>query len=85
MKTLVEIESGLSKYIFDDETPLVIGDATIETPYFIIGDLDKNNARLYEQVTAPADWIGNKYRFDGQAWSISPDWSEPESDGSANL
>ena len=36
----------------------------------IIADLNASTATVYEGVTAPADWIGNKYTFDGTDWTF---------------
>lgn len=85
MKTIIENDTRLSKYIFDDDVQINLLDSVIETPFFIVSDLNKNNASLFEQVSAPADWVGNKYCFDGQSWTIAPDWIEPQGDGSENL
>jgi len=84
MKTIVETATGLSKYLLDDNVTItatsehiVVGDP----PEFIIADLNSNNAAVYENLTnTRADWIGNKYKFDGTTWTQNPDWVEPESE-----
>jgi hypothetical protein len=42
-----------------------------------VADLNAGNAAVYEGVTAPADWVGNKYTFDGSVWTLNPSWVEP--------
>lgn len=86
MKTLVATARNLSKYIFPDDAEVTfeirvetLGEETYAVPYtqtpsFTISDLNRDNAVLYENVTPPADWDGNKYFFDGQTWSLNPDY-----------
>lgn len=88
MKTIVRTETNLSLYCLADDVAINLGDnVTVvgEPAQFIINDCNAHNVQVFEQVTAPDDWEGGKYCFDGQAWSIAPDWIEPASDGSANL
>jgi hypothetical protein len=80
MKTIVETATGLSKYLLADNVSaalnvdhIVVGDP----PQFIVADLNADNAVVYEGVTAPADWTGNKYTFDGSDWTLNPDWIDP--------
>lgn len=80
MQTIVENTTHLSKYLLDDvevvalnEDNIVVGDP----PAFIIDDLNASTVTVYEGVTAPADWIGNKYTFDGTEWTLNPNWVEP--------
>lgn len=80
MKTIVETTSSLSKYLLADDVVVTLNADTIivgEPPQFIVADLNASNAVVYEGVTAPADWIGNKYTFDGSVWTLNPDWVEP--------
>jgi hypothetical protein len=80
MKTIVETASSLSKYLLADGVVVTPNADTIivgEPPQFIVADLNAGNAAVYEDVTAPADWIGNKYTFDGSVWTLNPDWVEP--------
>lgn len=90
MKTLVSTAGNLSKYIFPDDAAVTFevrqvafGGETREipytqTPHFTIADLHGGNAVLYENVTPPPDWDGNKYCFDGQSWSLNPWYDMPE-------
>jgi hypothetical protein len=82
MKTIVETSTGLSKYLLADDVALAVTATkiTVGNPAeFIIGDLNSSNTTITENVTnAPSDWIGNKYTFDGTAWTIVEDWVDPE-------
>ena len=80
MKTIVETATSLSKYLLADDVVvslnadhIVVGDP----PKFIVADLNAGNSVAYEGVTAPADWAGNKYAFDGTSWELNPDWVDP--------
>jgi hypothetical protein len=74
MKTIVENATGLSKYIFEDDTNVVLEESMIKTPEFHIADLNSNNATLIEGVTPPGDWVGNKYTYVDDVWSVSSVW-----------
>jgi hypothetical protein len=76
----VETATGLSKYLIDDaeivalnENEIVIGNPVNH----IIADLNADTVTLYEGVTSPEDWTGDKYTFDGTDWTLNPDWVEP--------
>jgi hypothetical protein len=77
MKTIVRNEDGISIYLLDAETEVemlenqIIVGSPIE---FIIIDYNSENAAVYEDVTAPDDWVGWKYTFDGKKWSENPDY-----------
>ncbi len=80
MKTIVENATSLSKYLLDDTEAVVLNEDNIvvgDPAKFIIGDLNASTATVYENVTAPADWVGNKYTFDGTEWVQNPDWVDP--------
>jgi len=78
MKTLVK--NGLSIYLFDDDAHL---EPTNECFYvglpleFVIGDCSAQDTDVFLGVSAPADWTGGKYRYDGADWTLNPDWVEP--------
>lgn len=76
MKTIVELETKLSKYLFDDDKEITLNNDNINCVDFIVADLNKNNAMLYTNVIAPDDWYGNKYMFDGINWSLNPSFEE---------
>lgn len=80
MKTIVETDTGLSKYLLADDVAVVMNVDNVvvgEPPQFIVADLNASSATVYEGVTVPADWIGNKYTFDGTAWALDPTWVDP--------
>lgn len=80
MKTIVENATSLSKYLLDDAEVIVLNDDNIvvgDPAKFIIGDLNASTATVYEGVTAPEDWVGNKYTFDGADWTLNSDWVAP--------
>ena len=79
MKTIVEKSTSISKYLFDAAEIVVLNDDNIvvgNPVEFIIGDLNASSVTVYEDVTAPAEWMGNKYTFDGIDWTLNPDWVE---------
>ena len=80
MKTIIENATSLSKYLLDDAETIVINDDNIvvgNPAKFIIGDLNASSVTVYEGLTAPAEWMGNKYTFDGIDWTLSSNWVEP--------
>lgn len=81
MQTIVENSTNLSKYLLDDTEVVVLNEDTIvvgDPAEFIIADLNASTATIYEGITAPDDWVGNKYTFDGTDWALNPDWVEPQ-------
>lgn len=81
MKTIVETATSLSKYLLADDVAVTISADHIvvgDPPQFVVGDLNASNSVLQEGVTAPADWTGNKYTFDGTSWELNPNWIEPD-------
>ena len=84
MKTIVETSSGLSKYLLADDVTVVSNSDMIHVGdpiEFSIGDLNSTTVTITDNVTnAPDDWTGNKYFFNGTAWSLNPDWVDPTLD-----
>jgi hypothetical protein len=84
MKTITQNGTNLSKYLFEDDKAVAVGDDKItvgsaESPDFYISDLNSGNCTLHESVTnAPSDWAGNKYTFDGTTWTQDSNWVDPE-------
>jgi hypothetical protein len=82
MKTITENETGRSKYLFADDKPVAIQESQIlvgdpNNLDFIIADLNSGNCTLHENISdPPADWIGNKYTYDGSEWTQDPDWED---------
>ncbi len=77
MKTLVHTTTKESRFVFNDEDTVTITDEIVITPLFNVGDMNSSNAELFSNVTPPEDWIGNKYLFDGTAWTLNPEYKEP--------
>jgi hypothetical protein len=82
-KTIVEDSTGLSKFVFDDAKVITMGATSIvvgDPEELIIACHNSSDSTVYESVTAPADWYGNKYTFDGTTWTLDPNWVEPKED-----
>lgn len=88
MKTLIETSTGLSKYLFRDESEVTIlsngtlatiKQGTLTLDNFEIADLNSSNATLVsvQESSVPTDWIGNKYLLIDGAFVPNPDWVEP--------
>ena len=77
MKTIIEKTTNISKYIFEDADAVTMSTSMITTPNFVIGDMNSTNATMIEGVTAPADWAGNKYKYENGSWAANPDWVDP--------
>lgn len=80
MKTIVDTATSLSKYLLADDVAVTMDADHIvvgNPPQFVVFDLNADNSAVYEGVTAPADWTGNKYTFDGSNWALNPDWVDP--------
>ena len=76
MKTLIDTNSKVSKYIFKDDVEVTLTPEQIITPDFTIGDMDSSNSTLIENITdTPQDWIGHKYTYDGE-WKRSIGWMD---------
>ena len=78
MKTITFNSNNVSAYTFDDAHDLVATTENITCPHFIIGDLNLTNSTIHEGVTPPADWRGGKYTYADSAWTINPNYVEPE-------
>jgi len=86
MKTLVENSSGLSKYMFEDAEIVTMLDdyITIGEPIeWVIGCHNSSDSTLFENITPPNDWIGNKYTYakpdgeDDYNWVKVEGWVDP--------
>jgi len=80
MKTIVENQTNISKYLLEDTVfvSMASDNITVGDPAgFIIGDMGSDTSTLHTDVSnSPEDWVGNKYTFDGTAWEANPDWTE---------
>ena len=80
MKTIIENESKLSKYIFEDDEEIILEENLIKTSEMFICDLNSNNSTVVSSVTPPEDWAGNKYMYENDTWTLNSDWIDPETD-----
>lgn len=81
MKTITRIPGNVSLYLIEDDQPVTIEADHVsigEPVWLIVGDCNTDNCKLLPVNTAPADWTGGKYCFDGVAWSANPDYKEPQ-------
>ena len=75
----------------DNRCPYVLDDSVIITSAadgiqvrnngnhdFDISDMNSSNATVHEGATAPADWKGNRYNFDGTTWTEVTGWVDPK-------
>lgn len=77
MKTIIENDTNISKYMFANSVAITMGADFITTPNFIIGDMNTSNCTLVEGVTAPAGWVGCKHTFDGTTWAVNSAYVAP--------
>jgi hypothetical protein len=85
MKTITKDNS--SCYLFEDSIRVVIeNERTVvgDPEELIISDINLSNGQVYENVTPPTDWVGNKYLFDGVNWTTNPNYDEPKPTTSLN-
>lgn len=74
MKTIVQIPTRLSKYIFEDSATVSITEDRIVTENFIISDLNSNNSLLIDVSNAPYDWQADKYFYINNQWVLNEEW-----------
>ena len=80
MKTIVRKGSNVSLSLFKDDVIVEITNTNIKVKglqLLTILDCDESNAIVYENVNAPGDWKEWKYLYDGENWSLNPDYVEP--------
>ena len=85
MKIIINKSTKLVKYNLENDIQVIIGARATAvnnsdgSPLFIISDLRLENADVVEDVdNVPEDWAGNKYIYEGGAFTLSPDWVGPE-------
>ena len=83
-KTIIRKSDNVSVYLLHDDATVDLAatpNATVRGNTggsdFDIGDLNSSNATVHEGVTAPADWKGNRYTFDGTSWTEVDGWVDP--------
>jgi hypothetical protein len=80
MKTIVRLDNNISLYVFEDTTLIDVHEDKIiitSDEIMTISDCNSANTIVYENITAPDDWRGWKYFFDGSEWTLNEDWVEP--------
>ena len=84
-KTITRKSNNVSVYLLHDDatvdlaaTPNATVRGNTDGSDFDIGDLNSSNATVHEGVTAPADWQGNRYTFDGSDWTEVDGWVDPK-------
>jgi hypothetical protein len=80
MLTITKNQS--SCYLFGDSYTVEVGESQtfVQGEFsFYIADCNSENAKVFMDVTPPADWVANKYLFDGYVWDVNPDYVEPTS------
>tara|TARA_Y100000782_G_C10152992_1_gene252357 strand:+ start:787 stop:1080 length:294 start_codon:yes stop_codon:yes gene_type:complete len=76
MKTIIDKNTKVSKYIFEDDVELTMLSTHIVTPTYHIGDMNSSVAEIIENITdTPQDWTGHKYTYDGE-WKRSVGWMD---------
>ena len=79
MQTIVRKDTNISLYYLADNKTVNIGSdqTTIkdgDTTELIIADCNSSNVVLRTGVDAKSDYWGWKYKHDGSAWSVNPDY-----------
>jgi len=80
MKTLINTESKISLYLFDDSETVDVQSSKVvvgNPETLIICDCNSSNSTLVEGVTEPTEYVGRKYLYDGE-WQSNPDYIAPE-------
>lgn len=81
-KTICFKSGNVSAYVYDNDVPLAVESNRIvvgatDSPTLIIGDMNTENATVYEGVTAPSGWKGGKHTYNGSAWGDVSGWVDP--------
>jgi hypothetical protein len=74
MKTLLENEARVSKYLFNDDAVVTLNESNIEFLGEVVDtELNSSNSTLVSEVTPPDDWIGKKYIYtEERTWIQNP-------------
>jgi hypothetical protein len=74
MKTITK--DNIAVYLLEDTTYVEIkDDLTIigNPPELYVSDCKSNNAKVFENVEAPSDWIAGRYIYNNSTWQLNPD------------
>lgn len=82
MKTIVLAGTNESIVLVSDQTAItptfqnvIVGSGA---NMFVLGDRTVETIEVFENITAPDDWVEYKYCFDGATWSDNPNWIAPQ-------
>lgn len=81
-KAIVFNADNRCPYVFDDSVTITPAADRLQVRNngghdFDIGDMNSSNATVHEGATAPADWKGNRYTYDGTTWTEVAGWVDP--------
>ena len=83
MRTIVDKETSVSLWMFEDATQVFIGDdvtvvGPLSKPELYIDDLNSSNAVLVDGVpNTKSAWVGGKFIYRDGEWSDNPDYVDP--------
>lgn len=78
MKIILDKETNLCLYSFEDDYNIEIGDENVKIDkHNYIGYLNSDNCILVENVELPEDWKENKFVYNNSEWILNSNWSEP--------
>ena len=81
-KAIVFNEDNRCPFVLDDSVTITSAADSIQVRNngghdYDIGDMNSSNATVHQGVTAPADWKGNRYTYDGTTWTEIAGWVDP--------
>ena len=68
MKTVVLKKTGVSLYIVEDSTPIMLYDTYMVCGNDQIVDLNKNTAEVFDNVNKPDGWAGGHFTYIDGVW-----------------
>lgn len=76
MKAIFTKTDNVVKYLFPDETEILVTAQDIRVPGMIVCDLNAENAEVVTvpDESVPEEWIGNAYTWDaelGEFWAVA--------------
>lgn len=82
MKIITRVATKVALYAFNDNEVISLNanSTSIGDPVeLIISDCDLSNSLVFDQVeNMPEDWIGGKYCFNGQSWTLNDQYKPIE-------
>ena len=81
-KAIVFNEDNRCPFVLDDSVTIAPGLDKLEVRNngghdFDISDMNSLNSTVHQGVTAPDDWKGNRYTFNGVDWTEIAGWVDP--------